>query len=498
MPRRSPSFRPCWVALWPSPLPPLAPDREAWRKVEAGSVTVVGTASDARLAETAVTLRALVALMPGLVPGAFGAPPPLVAAVVHDAGHLARAGYPPSGSHGRPDRRRGDERRGSARRLPSRRRDRPRAPVAGAAPGVARGGARRVPLDLLGDGGAGDAGAARAGARRPPSRRPPPGRASAPLLRADARRGGCRRSPSSAPRPGPSSTSCCREPRWRRAAPPLRRARSREGREGPTAFRDAFGESERALLERARRHVVESRPLARVVDVPGGAPPVGRLLPLTRTGAAGVLGGVVKGASAAGARGADRDRPRPRRLPPPAPLLSSTLPGATIAVRRDVPAEVDLVNRLIDAGREEEALTRLEALHASLGYDPEMQSALGWDVGELRRLVTHNRLVRRFNARGRAPERGTGRRGARRLSRGGGRDGRPLARRAGAGPRRGDRGGRRSKAAPLRRTCGRAILGVPGLRREVRDGRAGRDDEGRGDGAARPPEARSARRPRAS
>ena len=83
---------------------------------------------------------------------------------------------------------------------------------------------------------------------------------------------------------------------------------------------------------------------------------------------------------------------------PPAPLLASTLPGATIAVRRDVPAEVDLVNRLIDAGREEEALTRLEALHASLGYDPEMQAALGWDVGELRRLVTHNRLVRRFNA----------------------------------------------------------------------------------------------------
>ncbi len=68
--------------------------------MEAGSVTVVGTASDARLAETAVTLRALVALMPGLVPGAFGAPPPLVAVVVHDAGHLARAGYPPTGPTG--------------------------------------------------------------------------------------------------------------------------------------------------------------------------------------------------------------------------------------------------------------------------------------------------------------------------------------------------------------------------------------------------------------
>jgi len=62
-----------------------------------------------------------------------------------------------------------------------------------------------------------------------------------------------------------------------------------------------------------------------------------------------------------------------------------------------VPAEVDLVNRLIDAGREEEALARLEALHASLGRDPEMQRALGWDVAEVRRVVVHNRLVRRYN-----------------------------------------------------------------------------------------------------
>ncbi len=68
-----------------------SPDREAWRKVETGRITVVGTASDSRLVETAVTLRALVALLPGLVPGAFDPPPPLVAAFVHDAAHLATA-----------------------------------------------------------------------------------------------------------------------------------------------------------------------------------------------------------------------------------------------------------------------------------------------------------------------------------------------------------------------------------------------------------------------
>ena len=55
------------------------------------------------------------------------------------------------------------------------------------------------------------------------------------------------------------------------------------------------------------------------------------------------------------------------------------------------------MNRLIDEGREEEALARLEALHASLVDDPEMQRALGWDVAEVRRVVLHNRLVRRYN-----------------------------------------------------------------------------------------------------
>ncbi|HYN43325.1 MAG TPA: hypothetical protein VE129_16225 [Thermoanaerobaculia bacterium] len=380
----------------PAPAPAPAPDREAWRKVEAGSVTVIGTASDARLVETAGTLRALVALRPGLVPGAFGAPPPLVAVVVHDAGHLARAGYPPTGSAGgrivvaaTSDE---EARAGFLRAVATALAQRSRAPlppwlVAGLGEYLSTFSAtesratlgRLVPEHV-----------ALLRAAGPPAGRT--GLFSAPTLDGED-----------------PATVLLRAQAWAvvhvllQGTPDgdeqLRRFAElvSEGREGAVALRDAFGENERALLERARRHVVESRPLARVVDVPAGASPVGRLLPLTRTGAAGVLGGVVKG----------RRSPEPEvqagsiplgRVPPPAPLLSSTLPGGTVAVRRDVPAEVDLVNRLIDAGREEEALARLEALHASLGYDREMQSALGWDVGELRRLVTHNRLVRKFNA----------------------------------------------------------------------------------------------------
>ncbi|HMM36168.1 MAG TPA: hypothetical protein PKA62_15730, partial [Thermoanaerobaculia bacterium] len=41
-----------------------AEPKESWRKVEAGPVTVVGTASDPRLAETAATLGVLVGLLP--------------------------------------------------------------------------------------------------------------------------------------------------------------------------------------------------------------------------------------------------------------------------------------------------------------------------------------------------------------------------------------------------------------------------------------------------
>ncbi len=394
------------VALLPSllggalafsaPAPAPAPGREAWRKVEVGSVTVVGTASDARLAETAVTLRALVALMPGLVPGAFGAPPPLVAVVVHDASHLALAGYPPTGPT-------------SGRLVIAATSDEEARAGFLRAVAIALGRRSRVPLPEWLVAGLGEyLSTFSATPERATLGRLVPEHIA--LLRA-ARLPVGRPALFSAPAlEGKDATvALLRAQAWAvvhvllQGIPDgderLRRLveLAGEGREGQTAFRDAFGESERALLERARRHVVESRPLARVVDVPAGAPPVGRLLPLTRTGAAGVLGGVVKG----------RRLPEPEAragsaplaaAPPPAPLLTSTLPGAAVGLRRDVPAEVDVVNRLIDAGREEEALTRLEALHASLGYDLEMQSALGWDVGELRRLVTHNRLVRRFNA----------------------------------------------------------------------------------------------------
>ena len=165
-----------------------------------------------------------------------------------------------------------------------------------------------------------------------------------------------------------------------------------EGREASLAFRDAFGEDERAALQRAARYVVEGRPLARIVPVPAGAAPVGRLLPVTRAGAAGVLGGIARGR-----RAPVPETPAPLPGPPLGPPLPSAPKRPPAAVSRDVPAEVDLVNRLIDEGREEEALARLEALHASLGRDPEMQRALGWDVQEVRRVVVHNRLVRRYN-----------------------------------------------------------------------------------------------------
>ena len=73
---------------------------EAWRKVEAGRVTVVGTASDVKLVETAVTFRALLALLPDLAGGALGTSPPLVVAVVHDGRHLEGVGFPVRGPAG--------------------------------------------------------------------------------------------------------------------------------------------------------------------------------------------------------------------------------------------------------------------------------------------------------------------------------------------------------------------------------------------------------------
>ncbi len=363
--------------------------------METGRVTVVGTASDARLVETAATLRALFALMPGLVPGAFGGPPPLVAVVVHDAAHLARAGYPPvSPAGGRvviaatsdEEARSGFLREASTALVRMSRTPLPPWLAVGLAEYLSTFSATQTRATL---GRLVPEHVARLGAGRlAPGR---PGLFTAPTI------------------DGETATDLLhRAEAWavvhvllhETSDGPERLGRFVElvarGSGDATACRGAFGESERALLDRARRHVLESRPLARFVAVPAGAPPVGRLLPLTRAGAAGVLGGVVKGRREPSPAEAPESASRVP-APPPVPVVSLTFPGSAVPVRRDVPAEVDFVNRLIDAGREEEALTRLEALHASLVYDPEMQSALGWDVGELRRLVTHNRLVRRFN-----------------------------------------------------------------------------------------------------
>lgn len=354
--------------------------------MEAGRVTVVGTASDPRLVETAGTLATLVALLPAVVPGAFGARPPLVVALAHEPEHLSRISLPaPDGDAGRIvlAAAGGEEAREALLRASVAslaRRSRPALPEWAAA-GLAEylstvsvSGARAtlgrlVPRNVSLLRGAG-----------PPAGRPAlfvaPSLAgedeAAALLRAEA---------------------------WAvvhyllHAVPDGGERLARhavllgEGRDGRAAIAEAFGETERGLLARARAHAVAGRSLARYL--PFTPAPPGRVLPLTRTGAAGLLGGAV-------AKGRPAASTVASLQAPPAPS-SPAVRRSAAALSRDVPAEVDLVNRLIDEGREEEALERLEALHASLGRDPEMQRALGWDVAEVRRVVVHNRLVRRYN-----------------------------------------------------------------------------------------------------
>lgn len=351
--------------------------------MEAGPVTVVGTASDPRLAETAATLGALVAILPEIVPGAFGSRPPLVVALAHEPEHLSRISLP-SREGGRIvlAAAGGEEAREALLRAAVAalaRRSRPALPEWAAAglaeylttvsvSGTRATLGRLVPrnVSLLRSAG-------------PPAGRP--ALFSAPSLAGDE-----------------PAEALLRAEAWAvvhyllHAVPDggallARHAASlAEGRGADAAFAEAFGETERSLLLRARAHVVAGRSLARFLSVaPARA---GRVLPLTRAGATGLLGAIAAGravpALAAGV-------PPPAAAPPPAARRSSP------ALSRDVPAEVDLVNRLVDEGREEEALARLEALHASLGRDPEMQRALGWDVAEVRRVVVHNRLVRRYN-----------------------------------------------------------------------------------------------------
>lgn len=354
--------------------------------MEAGPVTVVGTASDPRLVETAATLATLVALLPEVVPGAFGARPPLVVALAHEPEHLSRISLPsPGGDAGRVvlAAAGGEEAREALLRTAVAalsRASRPALPE-WAATGLAEylstasvSGARAtlgrlVPRNVSLLRGAG-----------PPAGRPAlfvtsslAGESEAAvLLRAEAWAvvhyllhgvpdGG---------------------ERLARHAALLE-----EGRDAGAAFAEAFGETERRLLLRARAHAVAGRSLARLLPAPSMS--VGRVLPLTRTGAAGLLGGAV-------AKGRPAEEPV-GSLPALPATSSASARRSAPTLSRDVAAEVDLVNRLIDAGREEEALARLEALHASLGRDPEMQRALGWDVAEVRRVVVHNRLVRRYN-----------------------------------------------------------------------------------------------------
>jgi hypothetical protein len=353
--------------------------------VESGPVTVVGTASDPRLAETAATLGALVTLLPEIVPGAFGSRPPLVVALAHEPEHLARISLPTrEGGRIVLAAAGGEEAREAllgAAVAALARRSRPALPE-WAATGLAEylttlsvSGTRATLGRLV------PRNVSLLRAAGPPAGRP--ALFSAPSLAGD----------------GPAE-ALLRAEAWAvvhyllHAVPDGDALLARhaallaEGRGADAAFAEAFGETERSLLLRARAHAVAGRSLARFLSVVPA--PAGRILPLTRTGAAGLLGAVAAG------------RAVPTSAPAPgAPVLAATPPPparrSSPALTRDVPAEVDLVNRLIDEGRQEEALARLEALHASLGRDPEMQRALGWDVVEVRRVVVHNRLVRRYN-----------------------------------------------------------------------------------------------------
>ena len=360
---------------------PSAP-RESWRKVEAGPVTVVGTASDPRLAETAATLGALVALLPEIVPGAFGSHPPLVVALAQEPEHLSRLSLP-SREGGRIvlAAAGGAEAREALLRAAVAalaRRSRPALPE-WAATGLAE---YFTTLSV-------------SGTRATLGRLVPQ---NVSLLRSAGPSAGRSALFSASSLPGGEpAEALLRAEAWAvvhyllHAVPEGGALLARhaallsETRGAESAFAEAFGETERSLLLRARAHVVAGRSLARFLPVVPAQ--VGRVLPLTRAGAAGLLGAVAEGRAVPTAAGV----PAPAATPAPAARRSST------PLSRDVPAEVDLVNRLVDEGREEEALARLEALHASLGGDPEMQRALGWDVAEVRRVVVHNRLVRRYN-----------------------------------------------------------------------------------------------------
>lgn len=362
--------------------------------MEAGRVTVVGTASDLKLFETAVTLRALLVALPRLVPAAFGPTPPLVVAVAHDPAHLARVGAAPGrAAAGRivlattgDEEARADLLRAATTALAGR----SAAPLpAWLVVGLSeysstftatmtRATLGRLVLEHV----------RRLASRRPVGARP--ALFSIPSLGSDAPDGDLLRAEAWAVVHFLLHAAPDGEERLGRYVELLAK-----GSDAAAAFREAFGESEKALLDRACEHAAGARSLARYVPVPSSAPPPGRILPLTRAGAAGVLGGIARGRAAI-----QPDAPEGREAaiaPSPSaspPVLPSRPPAS---VSRNVPAEVDLVNRLIDEGREEEALARLEALHASLGGDPEMQRALGWDVAEVRRVVVHNRLVRRYN-----------------------------------------------------------------------------------------------------
>ena len=434
---------------WPDGAP--APDREAWRKVEAGRVTVVGTASDAQLVETAVTIRRARRSPAGPRPGG-----------VRPAAAARRRRRP----------RRGSTSRGSGSRRPrprpadgsSSRRRATRRRAAGllrsATVALARRSKAPLPAWLVTGLAEYFSTFSATGARATLGRLVPEHVA---LLRAARLPTGSASSRRRSLDGDDAASVLLRAEAWAVVHVLLQGTPDGEERLGRFVAllaegRDGDRRVPRCLRRDASRrsssgpaaHVVESRPLARFVPVPQPRRRPGRLLPLTRAGAAGVLGGVARGrrAPVPGRSSPRTGRPSAPPVPGAAPRAAAVRPSADVS--RDVPAEVDLVNRLIDEGREEEALARLEALHASLGKDPEMQRALGWDVQEVtarRRPQPARPPVQRGD---RPPQRGPARRGDPGLPRGRGLGGRPRPEAARLGARDGAGRPQPVKAAGVR------------------------------------------------
>lgn len=86
-----------------------------------------------------------------------------------------------------------------------------------------------------------------------------------------------------------------------------------------------------------------------------------------------------------------------RRDGAPPPVAAGTGAQKSETAGGRVRAETEEVNRLLAEGKDEDALARLEALHASLGEEPGYRAAIEEDLVRLREVAAQNGLVRKYN-----------------------------------------------------------------------------------------------------